>query len=288
MRVFGAFMHLRSSSVALILVLAATARGQASLTGYVRDDESLRGLQGVELAVDGSDRKVRTDKEGKYTLKDLTPGSVRLHVRFLGFAPIDTIVTLDASKPTESVFFLSKRAIALDTVKTRDVRVAGAGFESFEIRRSKGFGKFIDSVELRQMENRQLSELVRERATLQIVVPSTCHGSYPLWCNWRVAARQGRATGTVCAAQIVLDGQIVARGAVIPNADAPWGSPPAVLEAYQRDKERAWGKAFDLNSIGVSSLQGVEIYRSAADAQDIYGGDDAGCGVVVLWTRRGR
>ena len=46
------------------------------------------------------------------------------------------------------------------------------------------------------------------------------------------------------------------------------------------------GKAFDLNSIGVSGLRGVEVYRSAADAQDVFGGDDAGCGVVVLWTRR--
>jgi len=281
-------MRLAWCSFALVSVLAATARGQASLTGYVRDDESLRGIPGVELAVDGSDKKVRTDKEGRYALKDLTPGPLRIRVRSLGFAPIDTTLTLEAGKPTESVFFLSKRAIALDTVKTRDMRVAGSGFESFEIRRSKGFGKFIDSVELRQMENRQLGDVVRDRATLQVVVPGTCHGGYVLWCNWRVAARQGRATGTMCLAQIVLDGQVVARGAEVPNADAPWGASKAVLEAYQRDKERAWGKAFDLNSIGVSSLQGVEIYRSAADAQDIYGGDDAGCGVVVLWTRRGR
>jgi len=275
-------------SALFVCALAPTVRAQASLTGYVRDDESLRGLQGVELSVDGSDKKVRTDKEGRYALKDLTPGALRLRVRSLGFAPIDTILTLESGKATESVFFLSKRAIALDTVKTRDIRVAGSGFESFEIRRSKGFGKFIDSVELRQMENRQLGELVRERQTLQVVVPGTCHGGYVLWCNWRVAARQGRASGTMCLAQIVLDGQIIARGAEIPNADAPFGASKAVLEAYQRDKERAWGKAFDLNSIGVSSLQGVEIYRSAADAQDIYGGDDAGCGVVVLWTRRGR
>jgi hypothetical protein len=277
-------MRVVRSSVA-ILVLSSAASAQATLTGYVRDDESLRGLQGVELSIDGSEKKVRTDKEGKYTLKDLTAGALRVHLRAVGFAPIDTILTLDAAKPTENVFFLSKHAVTLDTVKTRDPRVAGPGFASFEIRRSKGFGKFIDSVELRQMENRQLSELVREKATLQIVVPATCHGEYTLWCNWRVAARQGRASGTVCLSEVVLDGQVVARGGETPNADAPAFSPPAIRQAYQRDKERAWGKAFDLNSVGVSSLMGVEVYRSAADAQDTFGGDDAGCGVVVLWTR---
>lgn len=278
-------MRVAWSSVA-ILVFSSVASAQASLTGYVRDDESLRGLQGVELSIDGTDKKVRTDKDGKYTLKDLTAGAIRVHLRSVGFAPIDTILTLDTGKPTESVFFLSKHAVALDTVKTRDNRVAGAGFESFALRRSKGFGKFIDSVELRQMENRQLSELVREKSILQIAVPSTCHGDYAMWCNWRVAARKGRASGTMCLAQVVLDGQVVARGAVIPDADAPAFSSKAIREAYQRDKERAWEKAFDLNSIGVSSLMGVEVYRSAGDAQDVYGGDDAGCGVVVLWTRR--
>ena len=63
-------------------------------------------------------------------------------------------------------------------------------------------------------------------------------------------------------------------------------APEAVLEAYQRDKVRSWERAFDLNSVGVSSLKGVELYASAADAQDTFGGDAAGCGVVVLWTRR--
>lgn len=271
----------------LLLAIASGLQAQASLVGYVRDEESLRGLQGVELSVDGSDKRVRTDKDGKYVLKDLAAGALRLHVRSVGFAPIDTILDLSAGKPTESVFFLGKHAIALDTVTTRSGRVAGAGFESFELRRSKGFGKFIDSVELRKSENRQLSELVRERANLEIVVPSTCHGSYVLWCNWRVAASRRQGGATVCTAQIVLDGHVLAQGQVIPNADAPAFASKAILEAYQRDKERAWRTAFDLNSIGVSSLAGVELYRSAAEVQEVYGGDDAGCGVVVLWSRRG-
>ena len=273
------------SSLAL-LVLSSVAGAQAALTGYVRDDESLRGLPGVELSVDGSDQKVRTDKEGKYTLRDLAAGSVRVHVRLVGFAPIDTILILAAGKPTESVFFLGKHAVQLDTVVSKSGRLAGAGFESFEIRRSKGFGKFIDSVALRQSENHQLSEVIRELSLVDLVTPSTCHGDHVLWCNWRVAAHRRPARNTMCLSQVVLDGQVVARGGEIPNADAPAFAPPTVREAYERDKERSWGKAFDLNSIGVSGLRGVEVYRSAADAQDVFGGDDAGCGVVVLWTRR--
>lgn len=274
-------------SVAALIALSSAGGAQVSLTGYVRDDASLRGLPGVELSVDGSDRKVRTDKDGKYTLRDLPAGAVRLRLRLVGFAPLDTMLTLESGKPNESVFFLAQRAVALDTVVTKTGVVPGAGFESFELRRSRGFGKFLDSMQLRQADNRQLAEVVRDLSVVEVVTPSTCHGGYTLWCNWRVAARKGGSGTIVCTAQIVLDGHIVSRGAAVPNADAPPFSPPAVIEAYQRDKQRAWQQAFDLNSIGVSGLRGVEVYRSAAEAQDVFGGDDAGCGVVVLWTRRG-
>jgi len=158
-----------------------------------------------------------------------------VHVRLVGFAPIDTIFILTAGKPTESVFFLGKHAVQLDTVVSRSGRTAGfdtvttrsgrpgtSGFQSFGLRQSKGFGKFI------------------------------------------------------------------AQGSVIPNIEAPTNASPGAKEAIQRDKERDWGPAFDLNTIGVSTLAGVEIYRSAAEAQGGYGGDDAGCGLIVLWSWRAR
>ena len=106
----------------LLLTVASAAHAQGSVTGYVRDDESLRALAGVELAVDGSAKPVRTDKEGKYALKDLAPGAVRLHVRFLGFAPIDTVLDVVAGKPMVIVFLLTKRVVQLDTVTTRSGR----------------------------------------------------------------------------------------------------------------------------------------------------------------------
>jgi len=160
------------SSMALF-VLSSAANAQAALTGYVRDDESLRGLQGVELSVTPGDKHVRTDKEGKYTLKDLTPGANRVQVRFPGFAPLDTILTLASDKPTDGVFFLGKHAVALDTVTSRGARTAGAGFESFEIRRSKGFGRFMDSLYLRSHENVQLPNLLRDLGGVQIATASS-------------------------------------------------------------------------------------------------------------------
>ncbi|HEV2129941.1 MAG TPA: Plug domain-containing protein [Longimicrobiaceae bacterium] len=36
------------------------------------------------------------------------------------------------------------------------------------------------------------------------------------------------------------------------------------------------------------ALEGIEVYRSAAEVPAEYSGLNAGCGVILLWTRRGR
>ena len=101
----------------------------------------------------GTDHKTKTDKDGKYTLKDILPGTQRISVRAVGFAPVDTALSFAADKATENVFFLGKPAVALDTVKTKSqARVAGAGFASFADRKAKGFGAFLDSTFLRANE----------------------------------------------------------------------------------------------------------------------------------------
>lgn len=272
--------------IAVLVLLSSVSNAQGSLTGYVRDNESLRALEGVELSVDGTGRKAHTNNEGKYNLRELPSGAVRLHVRLVGFAPIDTILTLEAASTTEHVFFLTKPVVALDTVRTRG-RTPGGGFESFEIRRSKGFGRFMDSVYLQGHENSTFADLLRTLGSIEIATPGTCTSERHLWCSRRVAVKAYRGGGTRCLTQVVLDGAIVSKGAIIDDRDPPPGASKAVRDQFAALKEAGWSGAFDLNIIGVTTLRGVELYRNAADAQDVYGGDDAGCGVLVLWTRRG-
>src|SRR3569623_966009 len=95
--------------------LVQSVSGQTtSLTGYVRDDQSLRGVPGAEVSVDGVDRKVKTEKDGKYVVKDVPYGPRVVHVRLLGFAPVDTVLQFSEGKATENVFFVSRAAVALD------------------------------------------------------------------------------------------------------------------------------------------------------------------------------
>ncbi|HEY4131359.1 MAG TPA: hypothetical protein VGM50_12125 [Gemmatimonadaceae bacterium] len=108
-----------------------------------------------------------------------------------------------------------------------------------------------------------------------------------LFCERKVAVRAYRgASGTQCLTQVVLDGTVVSRGRVIDDRDPPPGATKAVRDQFEAIREKGWWNSFDLNSINVASLAAIELYRSGADAQDTFGGADAACGVLVLWTRR--
>jgi hypothetical protein len=270
----------------LAIGLATPLRAQASLTGYVRDETSLKGMPGVEVSAEGADRKTRTDKEGRYALRDLPSGKVRIVVRLVGFVPIDTTIEF-AGKPAQAVFFLTKAPVVLDTVSTnaRQRGLPGAGFDAFEERRSRGIGKFLDSTFLRANEHRQVGDILRGLGGFDIATPSSCRPSHPVFCDWRVAvSRRGQA---LCTMEILMDGSRLGRSVMIDDRDAPPFSPPAVVQAYAEAKDQAWSKAFNINTISIGSLRGVEVYRSASEAPGMYaGGDTGGCGLILLWTRR--
>lgn len=278
---------MRALVIALLAVgVAAPLQAQSALVGYVRDSSSAKGLPGAEVTV-GNDKKARTDKDGRYIIRDVPNGAQHVQVRLVGFAPVDTTFEF-ANKPKEGIFFLGKPAVMLDSVVStgRQKGLPGAGFEGFAERRKAGFGKFIDSTELRANEHRQLADLLNNIPSVFVTVPATCTPTMTLGCSKRVAVSRKGGQDTYCAYQVVLDGTVLERGAVVENLPAPPFSPPNVVQAYNDAKEKSWSRTFDLNSISISNLAGVEIYRSAADAPMIFGGDTSGCGVLVLWTRR--
>ena len=44
----------------------------------------------------------------------------------------------------------------------------------------------------------------------------------------------------------------------------------------------------DLKTIDPMNIEGIEVYRRPVEVPAEYGGAMSGCGVIVLWTRRGR
>ncbi len=144
----------------------------------------------------------------------------------------------------------------------------GMGREAFQERRHQGFGQFIDSLELRRSEDRRLSDLLRGH-----------HGIVIAQNRFAVSSRAG------CYMQIIYDGQSVYSPATfIPPAPAA----PTPGERFTRaTRPPPRPTPLDINTFDVSGLESIEMYQSLSDTPLQFGGAAAGCGTLVLWSRRG-
>jgi len=243
--------------------------GQAVLTGLVREDATGRLLSGVEILVEGSSRSTVSDKAGEYAFKSVPKGYQVVLFRSVGFRPVRIGVELGEGAVSRLDAILVPFAVRLDplVVAAETKQPHGMGREAFEERRHLGFGQFIDSLELRRSEHRQLSDLLRGHNGIVIAEN-----------RFAVSARTG------CYMQIVYDGQSVYSPATY---SMPVPVPAATAARSTRPIRIPPPNPLDINSFQVSGLESVEMYRSLSDTPLQFGGAAAGCGTLVLWSRRG-
>jgi hypothetical protein len=182
-------------------------------------------------------------------------------------------------------FALTRSPVNLDTVVTTDRRRSlGIGLEGFEERRRKGFGKFIDSTELNSKEYRTLTDLLRTISGVSLVSPPYCGQPYAEGTrrlqrrynciddhSYRVAMG-----GNLCAMQVMLDGTQFIPGKKIDN-----GEPAA-------DPTHDWRSTMDIATVPLRDVTAIEVYRRNGEVPMEYRGNETECGMIMLWTRRGR
>ena len=262
------------SILGLLLGVAAPLFGQAGLSGLVREDATGRPLSGVEILVEGSDRSTVSNKSGEYSFKRVPRGFQVVLFRAVGFRAVRLQAELGEGGVTQLDAKLVPFAIRLDSLVAtgESKRPRGMGREAFEERRSMGFGQFIDSQELRRSEDRQLSDLLRGHNGIVIAQN-----------RFALSARTG------CYMQILYDEQsLYSPASYLPPVPTAPATPGGATSRFTRAaRPMAAPTPLDINTIQVSDLDAVEIYRSLADTPLQFGGAAAGCGTVVLWSRRG-
>src|SRR5262245_55459385 len=91
-----------------------TTTPRVQLSGYVRDAESREVVRYAVVDTDGDSVRTRSNTDGFYFLS-LTPGSHRLRVRAIVYAPLDTVVSLTESRTWD--VSLTPRPVALQQVQ---------------------------------------------------------------------------------------------------------------------------------------------------------------------------
>src|SRR5438128_2111911 len=113
-------MRICAAAVASGLVLSFSGAGAqtASLAGSVTSDSGgAQIIAGAEVSIPALNKTTRANFSGDYRFLGLPPGTYRVTVRFVGFAPVEDSVTVVAGRETVHDFILSKRITTLAAVE---------------------------------------------------------------------------------------------------------------------------------------------------------------------------
>ena len=233
------------------LHVASPLAAQAVFGGTVRDDSTSAPLAGVEVLVEGSDARTITDNAGRFQL-EVSPGNRVTLFRLIGFRPYRLRATFaKGDSVIREVYLIREGAVQLDPLEVTG-RPAGPpqiGRGGFEERKRLGIGRFLDSVPLRRAGGRRLSEVLRSTGVRIVFDRNKAYASSP-------------TRGGNCWVNVILDGVTIFR------ADRH-DEPPDLAQEFRTE-----------------SLESIEYYRSPAETPIEFGGANADCGVLVLWTRR--
>lgn len=223
--------------------------GTAQLSGTVVDLTSRAGVTNADIIHFGGDRKVVSDSLGNFVFPDLPPGIVRLLVRGNGFPTTMVIVALAKGESMS-------RTIELDS--TRVGRSSAQALPSVAVVATvKPLPRYAD-FERRRLTGRgqyvRRDDIVRGGfATLQDAmrglrgVNLDCGGG--MGCSIRMARAPMR-----CSPEYVVDERV----------DNMFGP-----------------------STAIGDIEGIEVYTGPSEVPGEFAGRNAGCGVVVVWTRSG-
>ncbi|HUG42436.1 MAG TPA: carboxypeptidase regulatory-like domain-containing protein [Longimicrobiales bacterium] len=242
---------------ALALALLAAPAAAQTIAGVVLEDGTERPLPGVLLLlVDERGRtgaEVVADDSGAFRIELPEPGVYTIRGSLIGYAPIASEPL--TVRPGESIIVevrLAIEAVPLAPLIVRS-RVGTldsqlAGFYSRMARgRRSGQGHFISRSEVDRMAPIQSTDLLRTTPGIRVVRGRTGYGA-------------GLRMTSGCVPAIFVDGTQVNR---YPLNNA---SLDDIVSAF--------------------SIEGIEVYRGASAAVGRFH-DPGGCGLVLVWTRRG-
>jgi hypothetical protein len=253
----------------MFVSLDASAQ-RAVLAGVVLEDSSEKPLAFAEVAIPTLKLSTRTNAAGEFRLTNISAGTYVVLVRQIGYAPLFANVKFADSGTVETDFLMVRRVVMLDTI-TATENVPAAKMRGFEERRAMGIGHFITRSELEKQESRRMSDVVTQVPGARVIRTSDGAGF--------VANARGMATITNERRPDPAESR--RRRSPIPPACYS----NVYVDGVQVYSGKTQQPLFDINSLGPNQIEGVEYYAGGTQVPAQYGGSDAACGVLLIWTR---
>jgi len=255
--------------VALVLSVASpfltaplAAQGAfATLKGVVTDATSQQPIMGVRVVIAATGRYATTDSLGVFELREIPSGVIRFFFTASGYPR--TSVVLALAKGERMVQRFELESIAAEAAAAGDASADSAAGRVQRLPATEVTGEPSRGVRYEDFERRLKTgrgqyvtrEVIEERA----------------YNNLSDAVRGLRGVAIECGGS---------RGCLIRMARSLPGCYPQYIVDGRPDN-------FFGPNVAVRDIEGIEVYTGAADVPGEFAGTDAGCGVVVIWTRNG-
>lgn len=251
--------------LALLALGAATAAdAQVRLAGAVRDDDSGQPIAGalVEIFDFGGFKLAQevTDTAGGFEYLLRRPGTYGFRVSRIGYRPVRTPpLSTGAHSYVNVEVRLKSDAVLLAplTVVARTSSPPSPVLDGFHARIRSGFGTFYTREDVERHAPAFLSDLVAR-------IPGMYVASSGNGLQRHIYTGRGGSVHRGCPAQIWVDGFLL--------------NPPGLDDGS--------GLTLD-EAVPPSSVEGMEIYRGLATVPAEFLNENASCGVIAVWTRRG-
>ncbi|MGD2154570.1 MAG: carboxypeptidase regulatory-like domain-containing protein [Gemmatimonadales bacterium] len=243
-----------------VVSLAAQEATQspAVVLGRVLDDETGEPIETVEVRLVGAvESLVRvTDGEGAFLFARVRPGTYEVVLEHLAYGTHTDSIEVDKGELVSYEARLVMEPIELApltvTVERRSISPMHLGF--YQRMSMDMGGHFITREDIERRQPHQISQMIGEAPGTRVRCPlGRCH---VIFARYEHDTLRGP-----CRPAVYLD-RIYLGKWVLPENDIDFMVPPIEVEA-------------------------VEVYDGPGSLPADFGGSRAGCGVVVIWTRRG-
>jgi carboxypeptidase-like protein len=263
-------IHVMTSFVVLLATAATSAAASTSdfsahLLGHVRDEVTGRPIKGASVTFESTGASKVTSELGYFTFSNVPLGVHFLSVDALGYAERRVQVRLSTDQAFETDLYLSNEAVELEGLTVEVIpRRTFNELRDLDIRIGRGTGQFILRTEI-ERRGGNLIDLLRGRRSVRI----------------------GGGGGTMTGRSVQLR-RAVRLTSIAPGQNTIVNCYPAIFMDGRRYSRRAslGDEETDLTEFISSDLDAVEVYAGSS-VPAIFGGGDAACGAILIWTRRG-
>lgn len=113
------------------------AQAGGTLTGTIRDGETLEGIPNVNMTLRGTGFGAATDINGRYTIGNIPPGNYTLVVSSVGYKRVVTSMVISAGQTLVRDFNLER-----ETLQVGEIMVYGASLRQERITEFRASGRF--------------------------------------------------------------------------------------------------------------------------------------------------